>query len=329
MDVLSEVLKVVKLDSAIFFNCEFSAPWCFYSPGSPIALPFLSPTASRVIIYHMLLEGRAYLRTADAERHALVPGDIVTVPHGQEHYLGNGETEELIDGTNALPGLIEHGLELVRVGGGGETSLFICGFLACDGELCHAFFKTLPTVVKVNVRDDDSGRWLENSLKFSVQEAVAGRDGSKAMLAKLSELAFIETLRRYVRDLPQQQTGWLAGARDPVVGSALALLHKRHAHPWTITELAGEVGLSRSSLADRFRHYIGEPPMAYLTNWRLLLGARLLLSTNRSVADVAGEVGYESEASFNRAFKRKHGVPPARYRGAARAGAAPQRLIPQ
>src|SRR5690606_8413151 len=121
----------------------------------------------------------------------------------------------------------------------------------------------------------------------------------KAMLAKLSELAFIETLCRFVRDLPPDQTGWLAGARDPVVGRALTLLHQAHARPWTITELASEVGLSRSALADRFRHYLGEPPMSYLTNWRLLLAARLLSTTNRSVAAIAGEVGYESEASFN------------------------------
>ncbi len=325
MDVLSEVLKVVRLDAAVFFNCEFSAPWCFYSPKAPLAVPLLSPGASRLIIYHMLVDGRAYLRVEDGERVELRPGDIVTLPHGQGHFIGNGDTEEFIDGRNALPGLLARGLELVRAGGGGEPSLFICGFLACDGDLCHGFFKTLPPVVKVNVRDDDSGRWLENSLKFSVQEAAAGRDGSKAMLAKLSELAFIETLRRFVRELPAEQTGWLAGARDPAVGRALALLHQDHARPWTISELATEVGLSRSALADRFRHYLGEPPMAYLTNWRLLLGARLLASTNRSVADVAGEVGYESEASFNRAFKRKYGEPPARYRGSTRSGNAASR----
>jgi AraC-like DNA-binding protein len=164
--------------------------------------------------------------------------------------------------------------------------------------------------MKVTIRDDDSGRWLENSLRFSVGEAAAHREGADAMLAKLSEVVFAETLRRYMRTLPPQQTGWMAAARDPEVGKALTLMHHRHGDPWTVAALAQEVGLSRTVLAERFRHFLGVSPMAYLTRWRLQIGARSLTSTSRGVAEIAADVGYESEAAFNRAFKREYSVPP-------------------
>ncbi|MDN5941136.1 MAG: helix-turn-helix domain-containing protein [Nitrospira sp.] len=138
------------------------------------------------------------------------------------------------------------------------------------------------------------------------------------MIAKLSEVLFVETLRRYIALLPREQTGWLAGVRDPEVGKALALLHRRPAHPWTIAALANEVGISRSVLAERFRRYLSETPIAYLTRWRLQLGAQMLTTTSTSVAHIAGEVGYDSEASFNRAFKREFRLPPARFRSQSR-----------
>ena len=151
-----------------------------------------------------------------------------------------------------------------------------------------------------------------------MDHAEASGPGGAAVIAKLSEVLFVETLRRYIANLPTSQTGWLAGVRDPDVGKALALLHKQPAHPWTIALLANEVGVSRSVLADRFRHYLSDTPMGYLTRWRLQLAAQVLTSSSKSVAEVAGEVGYESEPSFNRAFKREFGVPPARFRSQTR-----------
>jgi transcriptional regulator GlxA family with amidase domain len=147
-----------------------------------------------------------------------------------------------------------------------------------------------------------------------VDEAASGRVGSDAMLAKLSEAMFVDTLRRHVATLPDQQVGWLAGARDPIVGKSLALLHSRVAHPWTIANLADEVGISRSTLVERFSRYLAEPPMTYLTRWRLQLAVKSLERTSRGVADIAANVGYESEAAFSRAFKREFGQPPGRYR---------------
>jgi transcriptional regulator GlxA family with amidase domain len=192
--------------------------------------------------------------------------------------------------------------------------------MSCDPQLSRVFLSGLPPIFKVNVRDGAAGQWLENSIRFSVRETDASRAGAEAVMTKLSEVLFVETLRRYIAELPPVQTGWLAGARDAEVGKALALLHRHPAQPWTIADLAREVGLSRSVLAERFRHYLSEPPMSYLTHWRLQLGAQMLKSSNRSVAEIAADVGYESEAAFNRAFKREYRVPPARFRSESRAG---------
>jgi transcriptional regulator GlxA family with amidase domain len=186
--------------------------------------------------------------------------------------------------------------------------------MTCDPYICRPILSGLPPVLKINVRTDRAGHWLESSILHLVEEAASGRVGSEAMLAKLSEALFVDTLRRYVASLPEQQTGWLAGTRDPIVGKSLGLLHSRIAHTWTIAELADEVGISRSALVERFTRYLSEPPMTYLTRWRLQLAARSLEKTSRGVADIAADVGYESEAAFNRAFKRQFGQPPGRYR---------------
>jgi AraC-like DNA-binding protein len=202
----------------------------------------------------------------------------------------------------------------MQAGGGGDSARYVCGYMACDPFLSRPILGGLPPVFKVNIRTDRSGRWLENSILHLAEEAASGRVGSDAMLAKLSEALFVDTLRRYVAGMPEQQTGWLAGARDPIVGKSLGLLHSRIAHPWTIADLADKVGISRTALVERFTRYLSEPPMTYLTRWRLQLAARSLENTPRGVSEVAGEVGYESEAAFNRAFKREFGEPPGRYR---------------
>jgi AraC-like DNA-binding protein len=321
MDVLSEVLKVVKLDSAFFYNAEFSAPWSFRSPLSCKLAPFINQTDGHVIVYHFLLDGKAQVRVAD-KRVALVPGDIVIFPHGDSHCLENGPPIKPVDGESELQRIFSEGLKLSRMGGGGELTRFVCGFMVCEPRLSQVFLAGLPPVFKVNIRQDQSGQWLESSIQYSIANMNPGVAGGQAVLAKLCETLFAETLRRYVAQLPDAQTGWLAGARDPEVGKVLALMHRQPATQWTIADLAREVGLSRSVLAERFRYFIGEPPVAYLTRWRLQVGAQMLNSTSYSVAQIAAEVGYDSEQSFNRAFKREFGNPPARYRNEAKAAVA-------
>jgi len=318
MDVLSEVLKVVKLQGALFYNGEFSSPWSVRTASSRDLACHFAPGAEHVIIYHLLSEGRASIRMDDGTRIALNAGDIVMIPHGDPHIMENGPPTKPVDDSGQLAEVLNHGLKLWRCGGGGEVTRFICGYMACEPRLSQVFLSGLPPVFKVSIRNDPSGKWLENSIRFSVDEADPSRAGGEAVLAKLSEVLFVETLRAYITHLPPEQTGWLAGARDAEVGKTLALMHRNPAHPWTIATLAGQAGVSRSVLAERFRHYLGEPPMAYLTRWRLQLGAQMLASTSYSVAQIALEVGYESEAAFNRAFKREFTIPPARFRGQTR-----------
>ena len=322
MDVLSEVLKVVKLQGALFYNGEFSSPWSFYSPPSRTVSAYVAPDARHVIVYHLLTEGRASARLADGERIMLEAGDIVIFPHGDAHFLENGPPAKSVDMGKELARILSQGLKRSTLGGEGETTKFVCGFMACEPRLSQVFLSSLPPLFKVSIRNDASGRWLENSIRFSVNEADTPRAGGEAVLAKLSEVLFVETLRTYIAHLPPEQTGWLAGARDSEVGKTLALMHRNPAHPWTIASLAREAGVSRSVLAERFRHYLSEPPMAYLTRWRLQLGAQMLASTSYSVAQIASEVGYESEAAFNRAFKREFETPPARFRTQARSAYA-------
>jgi len=314
MDVLSEVLNIVRLAGALFFNAEFSAPWCLSSSGPAGIAPLVTPGAKHLIIFHFLTEGRAYAKLPDGSRLELAAGDIVIFPHGDPHLLGNGSPEKPVDSVRTFARNLAHGLKVVRYGGGGEITKFVCGYMACEPRLSEVFLASLPKMMKVHVTDEPSGQWLENSIRFSVAETNGTHAGSGLVLAKLSELLFMETLRRYINGLPPDQTGWLAGARDTVVGQALALLHKEPALEWTVSKLARRVGLSRTRLAERFRHFLGESPMAYLTKWRLRLGAEALQSTENSVAQVAAAVGYNSEAAFNRAFKRAYDCPPAQFR---------------
>jgi AraC-like DNA-binding protein len=319
MDVLSEVLRVVKLEGALFFNGEFSAPWCLSSSRSTEAAHYLSRQAGHLIIYHFLTEGRAYARLHEGPREELIAGDIVIFPHGDAHLLGNGSPEKPVDSFQTFAKNLTQGLKVARFGGGGEITRFVCGYMACEPRLSEVFLAGLPKLLKVHVANEPSGQWLANSIRFSVGEVDGSNAGSTLVLAKLSEVLFVETLRRYISALPPAQIGWLAGARDSIIGHALALLHKEPAYPWTISHLARRVGLSRTQLAERFRYFVGEPPMAYLAQWRLKLGAEILQSTDNSVAEVAAAVGYGSEAAFNRAFRREFDCPPAQFRRNRRA----------
>jgi AraC-like DNA-binding protein len=321
MDVLSTILKTVKLEGAMFYNAEFSAPWSIRAPHACLLAPYLSSEPRHVIIYHLLTHGRAYGNVENGERVALSAGDIVVFPHGDPHMMGNGRDVEPRDHAQILKEIFSQGLKVATMGGGGEVTRFVCGYLVCDPQLSRAFLGGLPPIFKVNIGNDSSGRWLENCIRYSVEQAVASKAGSEIVVAKLSEVLFAETLRRYVDLLPPGQTGWLAGARDPDVGRALALMHGQPSDSWTIAELAKRVGVSRSVLAERFRHFLGVPPMAYVTHWRLQLGAQMLAATRHSVAQIAAEVGYESEPAFNRAFKREFGSPPARFRMKSKAAA--------
>ena len=313
MDALSEVLKIVRLRGALFFNAEFSAPWRLATSHSRQIAPLLCPGAGHVILYHYLTDGRAQAQLPDGSRRDLGPGDVVIFPHGDAHSLGNG-AGKAVDSLTAFARNLAGGLEVARYGGGGELTKFVCGYMACDPNLSEVVLAGLPAMFVVNVANDAAGQWLANSIQFAVRDAAARATGTDVVVAKLSEVLFVETLRRFIGNLPDEQKGWLAGARDPVVGEALALLHKNPSHPWTVASLAHRVGVSRTRFAERFRHFLSEPPMTYLARWRLKLAAEMLMSSDANVGEIAAEVGYASEAAFNRVFKREFGCPPAQFR---------------
>jgi AraC-like DNA-binding protein len=232
-----------------------------------------------------------------------------------------------------LPSQPSEEIPQVDYGGGGEATRFVCGYLHCD-QAFDPLIGALPTMLCVSGRDGARQRlrseaeaaerpgvvlvgadgWLATTLRHTVEQADATDPGSSAMLARLTELLYLDVLRRYMQQLPSGHIGWLAGVRDPEVGRALRLLHARPDRPWTVEDLAREVGVSRSALAQRFTELTGEAPMRYLTGWRIQLAKHLMLQTGLPIAEVADRVGYESEAAFNRAFKREVGAPPVTWR---------------
>jgi AraC-like DNA-binding protein len=312
MEVLSDVLQAVKLTGAVFLDAEFRDPWCIQAQGRMARL--LMPAAEHFIHFHYIADGCCYAKVNGAEEVRLEAGDVVVFPRGDTHVMGSGLHWAAFPLATILAPPEPGRVALVRYGGDGAATRIVCGFLGCDPNLCSPILSALPHLFSVSLRAGPSSEWLESSIRHSVAEAASLRAGADVVLARLAEVLFVETLRRYVESLPPEQTGWLAGLRDPLVATALKVLHRAPGQAWTVDELAREVGCSRSVIAERFTHFLGQPPIQYLTKWRLALAASLLRSGNASLARVAAAIGYESEAAFNRAFKREFGVPPARWR---------------
>ncbi len=319
MDALSELLRVLRLTGGLFLEVEFTAPWCIDSAPSREDLNLLLSDAEQVSIFHLLTEGTCGASLpGTGETVDLRAGDLILFPHGDGHSLGS-DLQLVPVGMDAL---VERspdgGLARVRHGGGGARTRFVCGYLACDRRLCRPLLGALPRMLRVELGDGPAAAWITATLQRGASETHAPKPGSEALLSRLAESLFVEAIRHYTASLPEDQSGWLAGLRDPHVGRALALLHADPVRAWEVETLASEVGLSRSALGERFASLIGEPPMQYLTGWRLALAAQALTSGNDAVARIAERVGYESEAAFNRAFKREYGLPPAAWRRSVR-----------
>ncbi|HEU4652104.1 MAG TPA: AraC family transcriptional regulator [Croceibacterium sp.] len=315
MDLLSDVLRVARLSGGVFLRAQFSAPWCVASQMAPeMCAPFLKP-ADHLIQYHYIVEGspRVCIAGRPETAVALRPGEVVILAQNDVHLLGSDLTLRPTP-SHELAVPAENGMYQVTYGGGGEPVRMICGYLACDFAHGNPVLASLPGILRIAVMDDGEGDWIRSTFTYAAQEIAAGRPGSETVLAKLSELLFIEAVRRHVATLDEGATGWLAGLRDPYVSRTLALFHGDIARPWTMDELSREVGLSRSALADRFQRLLGQPPMSYLARWRMDVAAQRLRSTSASLAQVANAVGYEAEAAFSRAFKKAYEVAPATWR---------------
>src|SRR5947209_2176544 len=314
MDALSETLRVVRLVGAIFINARFTAPWCYDSPSADSAAPHLEPGAERIVIFHLITEGECYVEMSAGEPPVhLRAGDVVIFPQGHAHRMCSSPGLPPAKGRR-LDEVLARRPRQLAYGGGGATTRLVCGYLACDARLARMLLAGLPPLVRVDVRGSNAGVWLEASVRYALAEARSPRPGGQGVLAKLSEVLFIEVLRLYMNEQGEGRTGWLAGVGDRIVGAALNALHRRPAHPWTLEELASEAATSRSVLAERFQHLVGSSPMQYLTQWRMLLAANLLARSNAPLARIAEDVGYQTDTAFSRAFRREFGAPPAAWR---------------
>lgn len=312
MDALSHILSVVQLDGAVFFNAHFTAPWCFASPPEPKLARILGVGRERVLLYHYVVEGSCLISLEDIAPIRLSAGDIIVFPHADAHRMASSlDTQPLPMDPQTI---LRERPKPLQFGGGGEPTRFICGYMVCDPRLFQPVLAALPRVITLNLRGVERALWLETSLLYAVEEANSPRPGAEGILAKLSELMVVETLRHHVAQLSPEDTGWLSGLRDRAVGKCLALMHEKPAHPWTVDTLAREIGTSRSVLAERFTHYVGQSPMHYLGRWRMALATNYLRRSSLNVANIAEQVGYETDAAFSRAFRREFGMPPATWR---------------
>jgi AraC-like DNA-binding protein len=316
-DALSDLLRTVRLTGATFFDVAARDPWVLESPPREKILPKVLPGADHLIAYHVVTVGRCFATIIGGQPIAVEAGEVLVFTNCDPHIMSSSPgmradpvAPDAIDAATAgrLPFFINSG-------GDGEVSTkLVCGYLACDARPFNPLLENLPPVIKVGDPQDKDAGWLGQFIRFAVTESAEKRAGSESVLAKLSELMFIEVVRRYLEALPPEQAGWLASLRDPSVGKALSLIHGGPAHSWTIEELAKQVGLSRSVLAERFADLVGIPPMHYLAKWRMQIASELLSGGNANVATIAAEIGYESEAAFSRAFKKLMGVPPSAWR---------------
>ncbi|HEX6049273.1 MAG TPA: AraC family transcriptional regulator [Gemmatimonadaceae bacterium] len=320
VDVLSDVLRAVRLSAALFFVTDASSPWAIQVPPGTTLAPLVMPGAQNLISYHVVASGRCWCRVAGAVPVRLDVGDVIVIPHGHSYALSLGPEivrpwppEDVLDffrmmAAGSLPFTVTEG------GGGPDRLQLVCGFLGCDAGPFNPVLGTLPPALRVGCVNSDHDDRLAHLIRFAMAESSEPRSGSACVRQRIAELMFVEVVRRHLSNLAPGHGGWLAGLRDPVVGRALELLHRHADQPWTIGTLAREAATSRSALAERFVQLVGIPPMQYLARWRMQLATRLLADGNAKVAAIAARVGYESEAAFSRAFTRVVGMPPAAWR---------------
>jgi AraC-like DNA-binding protein len=332
-DTLSDVLRAVRLRGAVFYYIDGSSPWVAEAPAAREIIPAIMPGAEHMIEFHAVVEGSCWGAIVGDTPIRLEQGDIILFPQGDPHVMSSapGLRPQPLPGKREVyyaprPPQLPYALSLrgeeisaARLdGGGGDRATIVCGFLGLDSRPFNPLLAALPPVLHVPGATLGPDSWVASFLRIAVLESNHRRHGGEAVLERMSELLFVEVLRRYVDGLPTGHTGWLAGMRDDAVGRVLPLLHQKPDAPWTLERLANDAAMSRSTLHERFVHFIGQPPMQYLAQWRMQLASKLLRDTKDKLIDVALGVGYESEAAFSRAFKRAVGIAPSAWRAGQR-----------
>jgi AraC-like DNA-binding protein len=314
MDDLSEVLRVVALGGGVFLDAEFTEPFSFIGKAAR-SLCTGTPVHGELICFHYVIEGGFHVSIDGVTETWVHAGQTVMLPRNPMHVLAS--RKGLIPTSASQIEANGPGVAKLKHGGGGEATRVVCGFLA-GNELLQAIVSTLPELLVLDVASLPSGQWIADSFRFAVQTQAEPEPGSSLVLTRISELLFLESLRRHLMEAPAEDRGWTAGLRDPAVRKALSLLHTRSCEAWTTDDLAAEIGMSRSAFATRFTTVMGMPPMRYLTRWRMKQAAGDLTARGKSVSEVAYDLGYSSEAAFTRAFRREFGSPPGEWR--ARSG---------
>ena len=314
MDILSDVLRTIRISGAVLFQAEFSAPFSVSTPPSRLMAQVLAPDAKRLILFHIVSEGECWIEQEGSPQLPLAAGDVIVLPYGDAHCLADSPGREAISIAALLPRRPWSRLPRVVHGGGGVVTRILCGFLHADDLPLHPLLAGLPPALRVRPSDTGDSPRLEAIIRYTLDEACAARPGGECLLTRLVEVLFVEILRRHMEDMAADQVKPLAALRDPVVRRALESLHAEIEKSWTLEELARRAGTSRSVLAERFKSLMGCPPMQYLSKWRLQVAAHCLTQPHEATAAVAARVGYVSEAAFNRAFKRYAGEPPGMWR---------------
>jgi len=329
-DVLSDMLRAIRLRGAVFYYIEGTSPWAAEAPASREIIPAIMPGAEHVMEFHGIAEGSCWAAIVGEPPVRLERGDVIVFPQGDAHVLSSapGMRAPVEMGLFFSPrppqlpfclGVNEQGVTTARLAGGGrDRTTVVCGFLGCDARPFNPLLASLPRLLRLAGAAAGAESWVAMFLRAAVEESNRQRPGGEAVLERMSEMMFVDLLRRHLETLPPEQTGWLAGMRDPGVGRTLALLHADPGASWTLEKLGEEAGLSRSVLHERFAHFIGKPPMQYLTQWRMQVAAVRLRDTEAKILEIALDVGYESEAAFSRAFRREVGVAPSAWRRARR-----------
>jgi AraC-like DNA-binding protein len=326
VDALSEVLRAVRLRGAVFYVVDAFAPWVVEAPSGRELTPQIMPGVQHLLEYHVVTRGSCYGGLVGRPPIELHAGDVIVFPHGDGHVMSSapkmrGVSEGgNIDVSIGRPPFAIHVGER-SLGGGDRHDELVCGFLGCDARPFNPLIAALPRVLHIRADSEPRDGVLSTLIALVVAESRSKRAGGDCVLSRISELMFVEVVRRHLQSLPQEHAGWLAGLRDPIAGRALTLLHARPARDWTLDDLARESYTSRSVLAERFKHFVGTAPMQYLAQWRMQLAAGMLAAGNANLAAIASEVGYGSEAAFSRAFKKLVGASPATWRAQSRGSA--------